>query len=82
MPLEVGINGPFSPTIVDLDEDGDLELVAVAPGPQAGYSTLYVIDLGVKGIPEWATLKGNAQRTGWYRVDKPKLPISGVLELE
>lgn len=71
---QLNVSEPLSPTLADLDGDGTLEIIIVSRkvlnhfyGVQTILSTIHVIDLGVQGTPEWATLKGNAKRTGRYR---------------
>jgi len=72
--FELGVDEPLSPTLIDLDQDGDLELVVVGRAAlgttkvRPTRSRISVLDLdGIRGTPVWGTFKRDAQRTGWYR---------------
>lgn len=68
--LDLGVSEPMAPVVADLDHDGDLEMIIVGRGilgpakVRPERSKIIVIDLGVRGVPEWATSRGNVQRTG------------------
>lgn len=74
LPLEL-FTIPLSPTLADLTGDGLFELIVMgrkrlkADGISITESIIRVIPLGIRGTPEWATLKGSAQRTGAMPAD-------------
>lgn len=83
LPVDLQVNDPNSPTVADMDGDGDLELLVIGrnvltpTGIDTNQGVVALIDLGVTGTPEWATLQGNAQRTGTHQptgTTPPSLP--------
>jgi hypothetical protein len=60
-----------SPTVVDIDGDGDIEIFAASLNKRVyGYDTP-----GLASAPIWSTFKGNAQRTGGMLRSPYPLPV-------
>ena len=85
-PKDIGIYAEYTPTIIDLDNDGDVEVIAVSDYFALNYGWIYIWDLPGTYEPtkmEWPMFQHDKRHTGLYfRCNTDRSGTDGVCHEE